>query len=211
MGVSGQRQQLHVAYGNALIATRGYGPPGNDGGFRQSPRVRRVAKRTRPNGWRPTTACGSAASHEASWRRCGRMRRLACAMSRQNPIPLRPALRIEFARKPTGSPVSTFEARGHLEDGRSPCSGRVGTTTWPFGSDMTPAPAQWPIWRPRRGLSATSLARLRLSTPCSRAIGEFHARRHACLWKAARGDVRIDTRRLVARRAARCRTRPIGP
>src|SRR5208282_1818712 len=26
-GVSGQRQQLHVAYGNALIATRGYGAP----------------------------------------------------------------------------------------------------------------------------------------------------------------------------------------
>ena len=26
-GVSGQRQKLHVTYGNALIATRGYGAP----------------------------------------------------------------------------------------------------------------------------------------------------------------------------------------
>ena len=31
--------QLHVAYGNALFAARGYGRAGNDGGLRQSPRV----------------------------------------------------------------------------------------------------------------------------------------------------------------------------
>src|SRR5208282_1522981 len=32
-GVSGQRQQLHVAYGNALIATRGYGAPETTAAF----------------------------------------------------------------------------------------------------------------------------------------------------------------------------------
>ena len=60
--------QLHVAYGNALLrraalARRRLPEP--------SRRARQLAQvtRTRPNDWRPTTACGSAASCEASCRR----------------------------------------------------------------------------------------------------------------------------------------------
>ena len=64
-GASGERRQLHVAYGNALIAARGYGRR------RRRKRSQRraspqAATRTRLNGWRPTTACGSAAWFGAS-------------------------------------------------------------------------------------------------------------------------------------------------
>ena len=69
-------RKLHVAYGNALIAARGYGARGNDGSLRQSPRVRRLAKRTRPKRLAPTTGCGSAATREAS---CPTMRAHAAA------------------------------------------------------------------------------------------------------------------------------------
>ena len=54
--------QLHVAYGNALIAARGYRRAGNNGGLRQSPRVGVRATRMRPSDWRPTTVYGSAAT-----------------------------------------------------------------------------------------------------------------------------------------------------
>ena len=57
--------QLQVAYGNALMATRGYGRQ------RQQKRsrgraTRPMATRTRPNGWRSITACGSVATCEAN-------------------------------------------------------------------------------------------------------------------------------------------------
>ena len=61
--------QLHVAYGNALIAARGLRRAGNDGSLRQSPRVGVSATRTRPSDWRPTTAYGPAATCEASCHR----------------------------------------------------------------------------------------------------------------------------------------------
>ena len=44
----------------------------NDGSLRKSPQSLRPATRTRRNGWRPTTAYGSAATCEASCHRCGR-------------------------------------------------------------------------------------------------------------------------------------------
>ena len=61
--------QLHVSYGNALIAARGYGAPETTEAFAKSPRSRRLATRTRRGGCRPTMAYGSAASCEASSRR----------------------------------------------------------------------------------------------------------------------------------------------
>ena len=64
---------------------------GNDGSLRQSPRVRRLATRTRRNDWRPTTAYGSAATCEASCHRCGRTQRPSSATSRRDPIRPRPA------------------------------------------------------------------------------------------------------------------------
>ena len=67
-----QRQRLthlHVSYGNALIAARGFGARGNDGSLRKSPRIAPTATRTRPNDWRPTTAYGPAATSAANCRR----------------------------------------------------------------------------------------------------------------------------------------------
>jgi predicted ATPase len=63
-----QRSDLHVAYGNALIATRGYGAPETADAFSKARAHQLTAKRTRPNGWRPTTAFGPAASSGASCR-----------------------------------------------------------------------------------------------------------------------------------------------
>ena len=62
---SGERQHLHAAYGNALMHARGFGrprPPKPSRG-RANPQW---ATRTRPTGWWPSTACGSATSCGAS-------------------------------------------------------------------------------------------------------------------------------------------------
>ena len=55
------------------------------------PASRRPATRTRPNDWRLTSACGPAASREASCQRCGRTLRPSSATSRRDPIHPRPA------------------------------------------------------------------------------------------------------------------------
>ena len=61
-GRLGRAAQLHVAYGNALIAARGYGRAGDDGSLRQGARLGGWRQGRARNGWRPTMACGSAAS-----------------------------------------------------------------------------------------------------------------------------------------------------
>ncbi len=63
-----RRTQLHFAYGNALIATRGYGRPKRPKPSQELGRPQ-AATRARRIGWRPTTACGLAATCAASWRR----------------------------------------------------------------------------------------------------------------------------------------------
>ena len=68
-GASGERRQLHVAYGNALIAARGYRARRRRPKPSPEPASSRLATRTRPSGWRPTMACGSAAMCGASCRR----------------------------------------------------------------------------------------------------------------------------------------------
>ena len=52
---------MHVAYGNALMWREGYGAPETTEAFARA-RESASATRTRRNGWRPTTAYGSAAT-----------------------------------------------------------------------------------------------------------------------------------------------------
>ena len=171
------------------------------------PASRRLATRTRPNGWRPTTAYGSAATCEASCRRCGRTRRPSSATSRRDPIRPRPASRIASPGSPTGSPESIAK-RGIIWNARSPCSNPAATTIWPFASDRTPASramvylaiASWPLGEVDRAIS--------LVDAHADADRGPHPCRHARVWENARGHVRIDARRPCARRAERVRTRP---
>ena len=60
--------QLHVSYGNALIAARGFGAPETTEAFAR-PANRRPGTRMHRDGWRPTSACGSAASCVSTCRR----------------------------------------------------------------------------------------------------------------------------------------------
>ena len=152
------RRTLHVAYGNALIAARGPRRAGDDGSLRQGPRVGSSATRTRPNGWRPTTACGSAASCAASCRRCGRTRRPSSATSRRDPIRPRPESLTAPRDQRIGSPESIAK-RGIIWNARSPCSNPAATTIWPFASDRTPASRRCFTSRSRCGRWATSNAR----------------------------------------------------
>ena len=65
-GASGERQQLQVAYGNALFQARGYGAAGDGRGLRQGARVWRSATRTRPNGSKSIMPSGPAISRGAN-------------------------------------------------------------------------------------------------------------------------------------------------
>jgi hypothetical protein len=67
-GVSGERRQLHVAYGNALLHVRGYGAPEATEAFARA-RERADIDKDAPNGWRPITVCGLAATFAGSFRR----------------------------------------------------------------------------------------------------------------------------------------------
>ena len=158
--------QLHVAYGNALVAARGYGAAETTEAFAKAS-SRRLTKRTRQNDWRPTGAYGLAPTCVETCHRCGRTRRPSCATSKQDPIPPRLASRIAPPGSFAGSPAS-IARRGIIWNARSPCSNPAATMIWPFASAMTPASAQCFTWRLRYGLSARSSARFHSSTACRR-------------------------------------------
>jgi hypothetical protein len=61
------RLHLHVAYGNALIAARGYGAPETTDAFVRAQES--TATALLPSAWRPITVCGSAATSVANCRR----------------------------------------------------------------------------------------------------------------------------------------------
>ena len=63
--------QLHVSDGNALTAARGYGAPETTEAFARAREVGGGRRGRRRADCQQTTACGSAASREASCRRCG--------------------------------------------------------------------------------------------------------------------------------------------
>ena len=180
---------------------------GNDGSLRQSPRSRRLATRTRPNDWRPTTACGSAATCEAN---LPSMRAHAAAF-----------LSDVEARPDSPEAGVAHRAAGHHLLVRRRVSRSAGSS----GTRARLVPT-----RPRRrsGLSLRTGPRRRrdgLSGDCVVASRRGRSRdfahrphadadrgphpcRHARVRKNARGHVRIDARRPRARRAERLRTRP---
>ena len=67
-GRGGRAAVLASAYGNALIAARGYGSPETIRAFTKA-REEANGEEERPSGYRPSTACGAAAPHGASCRR----------------------------------------------------------------------------------------------------------------------------------------------
>ena len=205
---SGERRHLHVAYGNALIAARGYGRAGNDGGFRKSPRVARMAKRTRRNGWRPITGYGPAVTCGAS---CQSMRTHAAAFLRD--VEARPnSPEAGVAHRVAGITRwfagEYLKAREHFERALALFEpGRDDDLAFRFGHDagvaamiyLALAFGRWAKSRvrfpsvagPRRGSRASDMS-------ARTHIGKFL------------GLVRTDARRLCARRAERHRTRPIS-
>ena len=165
-----QRQrltQLHVAYGNALIAARGYGAPETTEAF----------ARARESASGDKDAPERLAADYGLWVGSYRARRVAIDAGARCGLPQRRRGETRFARgrrRPSrrrdrlaGSPAS-IARRGIIWNVRSPCSSPAATTIWPFASDRTPASPRWPIWRLRRGLSARSIARFRSSTACRR-------------------------------------------
>ena len=158
------------------------------------PASRRLATRTRPNDWRPTTACGSAATCEASCHRCGRTRRPSSATSRRDPIRPRPASPIAPPGSLAGSPAS-IARRGITWNARSPCSNPAATTIWPFASDMDPgvaamaylAIALWPLGEVDRAISLIDRMQTRIAGLTHVGTLAF-GRMHAAMFELMRGD-----------------------
>ena len=165
-----QRQrltQLHVAYGNALIAARGYGAPETTEAFA---RARELASGDKD-------APERLAADFGLWVGSYARGELAVDAGARGGLPQRRRGETRFAR----GRRRASRRRDHLLvrrrvsrgagsswNARSPCSNPAATTIWPFASDWTPASPRWPIWRLRRGLSARSIARFRSSTACRR-------------------------------------------
>ena len=156
--------RLHVSYGNALLQARGYGAPETTEAF----------ARARESAASDKDALGRLASDYGLWVSSyvrgdlPSMREHAAGfLSDVEASPDSPEAGV--AHRAAGmtcwSPASTRK-RGITWKGRSPCSNPAVTMIWPFGSRMTPAPAQCLAWRLRHGLSARSIARFRSSTVC---------------------------------------------
>ena len=132
--------QLHVAYGNALIAARGHG----------APETMQAFARARKSASGDKDAPGRLAADYGLWvgsyvrgdfRRCGRTRRPSSRrrgetrFARGQRRPSRHGLTYWFAGE-------YVEARDHW-NARSLCSNLAGTMIWPFASGWTPASPRW--------------------------------------------------------------------
>ena len=137
--------QLQVAYGNALIAARGYGAPETTEAFA---RARESASGDKDAPERLAADYGlwvgsyvrgelpSMRAHAAAF----------LATSRRDPIRPRPASPIAPLGSRTGSPESIAK-RGIIWNERLPCSNPAATTIWPFASASTPASPRCCTWR----------------------------------------------------------------
>ena len=159
--------QLHVAYGNALFAARGFGAPETTEAF----------ARARESASGDKDAAGRLAADYGLWVGSYMRGELAVDAGARRGLPQRRRGETRFARgrrRPSRRRDHLLVRRrvsrgaGSLREGRSPCSNPAATTIWPFASDRTPASPRWSIWRWRRGLSATSIARFRSLIACRR-------------------------------------------
>ncbi len=167
-----RRLHLHVAYGNALIATRGYGAPETSEAFALA-RASAYGEKDAPDRlaadyglWASSSTRGELAATRAH----------AAAFLHDveaRPDSPRPALRIASSGALTRPPVSTSK-RAVIWNARSRCSRRAETTISPFASDKTPASRQCFGSRSQCGRWATSNARFpslagrRRGSPASR-------------------------------------------
>ena len=150
--------QLHAAYGNALIAARGYGAPETTEAFA---RARESASGDKDT---PERLAADYGLWVGSYLRGD----LAIDEGARRGLPQRHRGETRFAggrRRPSRRRDTCWFAGEYREardpsKGRSPCSNPAATTIWPFASDMTPASAQCLAWRSCRGRLATSNARL---------------------------------------------------
>ena len=187
-----QLTQLHVAYGNALMAARGYSAPETSGSLCPSPRVRV---------WRQ----GRAGTVGRRLRLMGRQLHAGRApvdAGARGGLPQRRRGEARFARGRRRPPrrrddvlVRRRVSRGArvIWKGRSPCSNPVATTIWPFASDRTPASPRWPTWRlrlaSRRSRSRDFAHRpyARRGSQASRHVGTLAVRRmHAAMFELMR-------------------------
>ena len=114
--------------------------------LRQSPRVGRLATKDAPGRLAADTACGSAATCEASCRRCGRT-----AAAFLSDVEARPDSPEAGVAHRTAGITCWFageyrEARDH-SNVRWPCSNPAATMIWLFALAWTPASPRWSIWR----------------------------------------------------------------
>ena len=153
--------RLHVAYGNALIAARGYA----------APETRQAFARARESAPGDKDAPERLAADYGLWASSyvrgdlPSMRALAAAFL--SDIGARPDSPEGGVAHRAAGITCWFagdyrEARDHFEE-RSPCSNPAATTIWPFASAWTTVSSRCPIWRLRHGRSAKSVARFRSS------------------------------------------------
>ena len=141
-----QRQrltQLHVSYGNALIAAQGYGAPETTEAFA---RARELATGDQDTPERLAVDYGL---WVGSYLRgeLPPMRAHAVAFLAESPLRptrRRPASRIVRRGSPIGLPESTARPE-RISNARSPSSNLAATTIWPFALDMTLASARCSI------------------------------------------------------------------
>ena len=180
--------QLHVAYGNALIAVAAaMRRPKRPKPSQELARSRVARRRTRLSGWRPTTACGPAATCAASCPRCGRI-----AEAFLSDVEARP----DSPEAGVGSPCARIDAlvrrrvsskrAGHLERALALFQpGRDDDLAFRFGHDpgvaamLYLALALWPLGDVERAISLDRDA-------CRRGICGPRPYRHACAWKCMR-------------------------
>ena len=191
-----QRQrltQLHVAYGNALLrraasARRKRRKPSPE------PASRRLATRTRPDDWRPTTAYGSAATREASCRRCGRTPRPSSTTSRRDPNSPEAGVAHRAAGITCWFAGEYREARDHLERALALFQpGRDDDLAFRFGHDAGVAAmvylafTLWPLGEVDRAISLIDRMQTRIADLTH--VGTLApGRMHAALFELMRGD-----------------------
>ena len=178
-------RRLHVAYGNALIAARGYGAPETTEAFA---RARESASGDKDAPERLAADYGLWAGSYVRGELPSMRAHAAAFLSDVEARPDSPEAGVAHraAGRLTGSPAS-IARRGIIWNARSPCSSPAATTIWPFASDTTPASramaylaiASWPLGEVDRAISLIDRMQTRIARP--------HPCRHARGWKNIRG------------------------